>query len=189
MKRAVVLALVMSLASCAAAPDFNREMSGGVEEVYVARTVRVEHAAGASAACAAAPFKVSSDSVYDLWSIEQGPNGRVTNSYARPAGSFRACIGSLTDGRAIPMYATFDTNGLSYSGLGECLLTKTPPPEKTLLPLNCILNLTELPAPYIGGILISNTLAPIGRDLPVDAHVPGYLSTSVVTTRLWRKKD
>jgi hypothetical protein len=187
MKHTAALPFVMVVASCGATPDFNQEISRGVEEVYVARTVRGEHTSGATPACLAAPFKVANDSVYNLWSMEQGLDGRVTHTHARSAGSFRACIGSLTDGRALPMYAVFNTGGLSYSGVGECLLTKTPPPDKTLLPLNCVLNLTGLPAPYTGGILVSSTLAPVGRDQPVDAHVPGYLSTSVVITRLWKR--
>ena len=189
MKHTVTLSFAMALAGCAATPDFNSEMTGGVEEVYVLRTVRSAHTSGATPECSAAPFTVANDSVYQLWSMAvQKSDGRITDSHASSPGSFRACIGSLTD-RVIPMYAIFNVGGLNYTGVGECLLTKTPPPVKTLLPLNCVLDLTGLPAPYTGGILVSSTLTPVGRDLPIDAHVPGYLSTSVVTTRLWKRKE
>lgn len=53
-----------------------------------------------------------------------------------------------------------------------------------------IKDLSGLPDSYVGGSLVSSTLAPLlGANQPADAHVPGYLSTSVVSVRLWRKPD
>ena len=40
---------------------------------------------------------------------------------------------------------------------------------------------------YAGGWMTSSTLAPVTTPTtPADAHVPGYLSTSLVTLRLWK---
>jgi hypothetical protein len=43
------------------------------------------------------------------------------------------------------------------------------------------------PPGYSGGFAVSSTMAPfLDKDQPPTAHVPGYLSTSVVTVRLWK---
>jgi hypothetical protein len=64
------------------------------------------------------------------------------------------------------------------------------PPIRTALAFTCRLDLSGLPESYAGGFLVSSTLAPLlGANQPPDAHVPGYLSTSVVTVRLWKKAD
>jgi hypothetical protein len=58
---------------------------------------------------------------------------------------------------------------------------------KTVIAFHCLLDLSGLPDVYTGGFLVSSTLSPfISRDQPATAHVPGYLSTSMITVRLWR---
>ena len=173
---------------CAGAPThqpslFEDEVGAGVEEIHVHRTVRTEHQRGATPACAAAPFPVMTDDVYELWSMEtRAADSRVANSHVERVGSFRACIGALEVGRPLLMYTLFTSKDLSYTGNGECNPPRTQPPVRTVLSLNCVIDLDGLPPEYSGGVAVSNTLAPV-----TGTHVRGYLSTSVIVARLWRK--
>jgi hypothetical protein len=58
--------------------------------------------------------------------------------------------------------------------------------EPGITSLRCYLMLSNLPAPYVAGVPITNTVAsrePIGdRSDP-----PGYTRDSITTIRLWRK--
>jgi|GEM_PF-1087925 len=173
------------------ASDYHREVSAGLEEIHVVRTVRIEHARGATEKCAAAPFPVVTEDVFETWSIETQPNdGRIIDTRRQPVGSFRGCIGQMAEGRALQMFVVGTMNDVPYTSLVECRAPPAPGPLRTLLALTCVGSLTDLPPAYAGGLMVSSTLAPVlGRDQPVDAHVPGYLSTSVITTRLWKKSD
>jgi hypothetical protein len=74
------------------------------------------------------------------------------------------------------------------TAVGECTAAPAQPPLKTLVAFNCVAKTEYLPPEYAGGAIVTSTLAPaLGANQPVDAHVPGFLSTSVIVTRLWRK--
>jgi hypothetical protein len=64
---------------------------------------------------------------------------------------------------------------------------KSKPPAPKLLVLSCNGDLSELPSPYIGGYLTTSSLAPSGGKEAT--HVRGYLSTSVITMRLWKRSS
>jgi hypothetical protein len=197
MRRAFLTLLVPVLLShgCASTPairraeDYHREVSAGVEEIYILRTVRKEHTRGATPACAAAPFAVANEDVYEVWSMEQrSSDGRVIETHKEPAGSFRICIGQLAEGKPFAIYTAMTIDGTNHTGHGQCTATSAQPPLRTLLSLSCVAAASDLPPEYAGGSLVTSTLAPVlGRDQPVDAHVPGYLSTSVIVMRLWKK--
>jgi len=179
---------------CAASPahtpsKFEEEVGAGVEEIQIHRTVRIEHHRGASPACAAAPFPVVTEDVYELWSLRTRPeDSRVVNSHVERVGSFRACIGGLKEGLPLRMYTMITLKDLSYTGIGECNPPNAQPPVRTVLALHCVIALSDLPPEYSGGLVVSSTLAPVtGPDQPVDAHVRGYLSTSVLIVRIWKK--
>ncbi len=130
------------------------------------------------------------EDVYDLWSLEtDGKTSRVVNSHVAPLGSFRACFGQLAQGKPLPMYASFTYPGnATFTGVGECLGTTAQPPVRTVLALTCSLKLADLPEEYAGGLGVSSSLAPaLGPDAPPDVYVPGYLSTSVIVMRFWKK--
>lgn len=191
-KHATTLALILTgmQSAGAASPDaasFKQEVKAGIEEIFVFRTTRSSQERGATPACAAAPFVTATEDHYDLWSIElRASDSRVVSTHKKPVGEFRACLSQLAQGQPLNMYATGSIAGTQWTGVGECAITKAQPPVRTVLSLNCQLNLSGLPDRYAGGVLTSSTLAPLlPREQGPTAHVPGYLSTSVVTVRFW----
>jgi len=188
---AVLVACLASTQSARAADSadaFKQEVSAGLEEIFVFRTIRSEQQQGATPDCAAAPFTSTREDTYDLWSIElRASDSRVVATHRKPVGSFRACFTKLEQGKPLDMYAMGTVGKVSWIGTGECLITQAQPPVRTVLALNCALNLSGLPQGYAGGFATSSTVAPLlGRDAAPSAHVPGYLSTSVVTLRFWK---
>ena len=60
-------------------------------------------------------------------------------------------------------------------------------PEPGLFPVRCQLILSGLPAPFVGGLLTTNTMtsgAPFGGE----TDPPGYTQASIATIRLWKAK-
>jgi hypothetical protein len=164
------------------------------EEIYVFRTSRTEATAGATSFCAPAPFMPVREDFYALASIELDTRtSKVANENVRPVGGFRACFTGFSapapdQARRLQMFAKGDVAGVTWTGSGDCIVMASQPPVMTVLAVNCQLALSDLPEGYAGGFLVSSTVAPVlGANAPPDAHVPGYLSTSVVTVRLWRK--
>jgi hypothetical protein len=169
--------------------SYQEEVTAGLEEIFVFRTTRSAQERGATPACAPAPFATVSEDRYNLWSIQlRASDSRVVKTHEKPVGDFRACFSQLAEGKPLNMYAMGTVASVPWVGVGECLITKAQPPVRTVLALNCQLALSGLPEGYTGGLVTSSSLAPLlGREQGPTAHVPGYLSTSVVTIRLWKK--
>lgn len=189
---ALAIALIGGATPSLGAPTaaaFKQEVRSGIEEIYIFRTTRARRSIGATAACAKAPFAAATEDFYDLWSILlRDADARISDSHRKAIGGFTACFGQAAPGQALKMYASGKVGVLTWVGLGECNLVKSAPPERTVVPFNCVLELNELPAQYAGGFAVSSTLATsLGKDADPTAHVPGYLSTSVVTIRVWSK--
>ncbi len=167
------------------------EIRAGLEEIFVFRTTRTQHHTVAMPLCASAPFHPVDTDYYELWSIGlRASDSRVADTHEREVGGFTACFGPLTRDRPFPMFATGSVAHIPWTGVGECLLVQSQPPVRTALAFTCHLKLSGLPPAYAGGFAVSSTLAPfISKTQPATAHVPGYLSTSVVVIRLWKKPD
>jgi hypothetical protein len=197
MKTGVALALAICGAALAA-PALAAEtifpfphrntLSTEREEVYVFRTTRTERTRGTTPACAAARFESVAEDHYTLWSIATGhATARVKTADVASVGEFRACFAAATPGRPFGMSAFGAVAGIAWSGYGECTPVVSQPPESTVRAFTCNLTIEGLPEGYDGGWLTSSTVAPVlGASAPADAHVPGYLSTSIVTLRLWK---
>jgi len=54
--------------------------------------------------------------------------------------------------------------------------------------VNCVALLKALPTPYVGGLLTSNTMLSRQAVGP-ESEPPGYAHASIVTLRLWRRRD
>ncbi len=191
-RNAVLIAglLALTAAHAAQAPSpYVQEVRAGLEEIYAFRTTRTEHHSGTTAACASAPFHPVNTDYYESWSIGlRSTSSRVIDTHEREVGGFTACFGPLTRDQPLQMFATGSVAHIPWTGVGECLPLPSRPPVQTLLAFTCNLRLSGLPPAYTGGFGVSSTLAPfISRAQPATAHVPGYLSTSVVVIRLWRK--
>jgi len=190
--RMLPVAALLCASAIQAAPSessFKQEVKAGAEEIFVFRTTRTQRKPGATPACAAAPFPSVAEDYYSLWSIELRPSdSRVVKTHQREVGGFAACFSQFTRDSPLQMYAMGTVAKVPWVGFGECILLKSQPPVRTAIALSCSLNLSGLPEAYAGGFLASSTLAPaLGKDADPTAHVPGYLSTSVVTVRLWKK--
>lgn len=191
LKLLVILGLPWATATQAGPTQstYKQEVRAGAEEIYVFRTTRTLHKPGATPACAAAPFPSANEDYYDLWSIElRASDSRIVNTHKKAVGGFTACMGQLAQGSPVQMYATGNLAHIPWVGVGECVVLKSQPPVRTAVAFNCRLDLSGLPEAYAGGFLASSTLAPfLGKNQPPTAHVPGYLSTSVVILRLWKE--
>jgi hypothetical protein len=192
LKTVPLMTALMALPAAHADPaqsSYKDEGAAAVEEIFVFRTARTQHTSGQTSECAAAPFSSANEDFYELWSIQvRAADSRVVNTHQRKVGGFTACLGQLTRGQPLQMYAVGSLAQIPWNGVGECLALMSQPPIRTGIAFTCHLNLGGLPERYTGGILTSSTLAPVlGKDQPPTAHIPGYLSTSVVTVRLWKK--
>lgn len=192
----LLLAGVLCASASQAAPDqtgaaqssYKDEVKAGKEEIYVARTTRTQHTSGATPACASAPFPSANEDYYALWSIGvRARDSRIMGTHKKSVGGFTACFGQLVQGKPVPMYAAGTVAHIPWTGVGECVVVKSQPPVKTAVAFHCLLDLSGLPEAYSGGFGVSSTVQPFLKDQPPTAHVPGYLSTSVITMRLWKK--
>ena len=168
--------------------SFKRETTAGREEIYVFRTARTTRTRGSTPACMEAGFESKAEDFYALWSVAlNSMTARVTDGHVKPVGGFTACFGATVPNQPFKMFATGHVGTLHWTGRGECTPMTAQPPEPTVRAFNCNLSLEALPAGFAGGWLTSSTLAPIlGATAAPDAHVEGYMSTSLVTLRLWK---
>ena len=60
-------------------------------------------------------------------------------------------------------------------------------PDTGLFPVRCQLVLSGLPAPFVGGLLTTNTLTS-GARFGGDTDPPGYTQASIATIRLWKQR-
>ena len=164
------------------------------EEIYVLRSLREERTA-ASSWCT--PERTGSTQTaggymledrYTMWSVAVQPkDGRISDAKAGLAGELHACFGSTADPRVISFYTDGRIAGLPFTGKGDCLVARPDFPEKGISTLRCYLNIADLPAPYVGGSLTTNTInskAAIGAL----SDPPGYVQPSIATIRLWRSR-
>jgi hypothetical protein len=182
-------AIPVGQATAPTAESFKQEVKSGVEEIFVFRTTRSKRTTGPTPACESAPFPSAAEDFYDLWSIQlRASDSRVVETHKNAVGSFIACFGAPVQGQPLLMHAAGTVAKISWTGTGQCDPVKSQPPIRTVVSFNCVLNLTSLPEGYAGGFLVSSTVAPnLGKGADPAEHVPGYLSTSVVTVRLWRR--
>jgi hypothetical protein len=181
--------LLAALPAGAANDDFHHGSPSALEQIYVLRSVREERVSDPNF-CSAARIGFTSFNVADrfsLWSVRpRAADGRIKNAMVREAGHFRACFGPTADPRVANFYGEGQIGGTEFTGSGECKLVHDNFPEAGLRTFGCFLALNQLPAPYIGGFLTTNTI--VSRAvLGGETDPPGYVQTSIATIRLWRQ--
>jgi hypothetical protein len=114
-------------------------------------------------------------------------DGKVIDARLHDAGTLHACFDSAPGVPETNFYAEGVLAGVSATGKGKCTAIAADFPEPGITSLRCFLILSNLSAPYVAGVLTTNSVTsrePIGdRSDP-----PGYIQPSIATIRLWRKR-
>lgn len=185
----VVVAMIVSACTAGAAADTRRD---DLEEIYVLRSTR-ERQAPTATGCAASvtgfePFPADAERFFSFWSVRSRPaDGRVVDAQRARVAELRGCFGATSERARQNFYADVRLGEIAFRGRGECLALVTAAPEEGLIPVRCQLILTGLPAPFVGGVLTTNTLtsgAPFGGE----TDPPGYTQASIATIRLWKRR-
>lgn len=192
MRKAILFAAVSIAGAVAALPA----SASDLEEIYVLRSIREPRAATAGPdadRCAASrtgfePFPADAERFFSFWSVRTRPeDGRVVDAGAARVADLRGCFGPTDDRARQNFYAEVRLGAISFQGRGECLALRIDFPESGLFPVRCHLVLGGLPAPFVGGLLVTNTMttqAPFGGD----SDPPGYTQASIATIRLWKAR-
>lgn len=160
------------------------------EEIYVLRSIR-EPREPTSNWCSSArsgfePFATDAERFFSFWSLQVRPeDGRVIQTKDTRVAELRACFGPTSEPARQNFYAEATLGGMSFKGLGECLALRVDFPQTGLFPVRCQLVLSGLPAPFVGGVLVTSTMTS-KAGFGGDTDPPGYTQASIATIRLWK---
>jgi hypothetical protein len=186
---AALTAALSALATCVTSSSSSGAPAPeSTEEIYVLRSIREQHPSVANW-CAATktgfePFATDPERSFSFWSVSS-VGGKLVNAKAARVAELRGCFGPTPERARQSFYAEIKLGSLSFHGSGECLALAVDFPEPGLFPVRCQLVLRGLPAPYVGGLLTTNTLtskAAFGGE----SDPPGYTQASIATIRLWK---
>lgn len=163
-----------------------------LEDIYILRSIRERQAPTADwctrSRTGFEPMPADAERFFSFWSVRSRPeDGKVVDARAARVAELRGCFGPTDDRARQNFYAEVRLGALSFRGRGECLALMIDFPEIGLYPVRCQLVLKDLPAPFVGGLLTTNTMttkAPFGGD----TEPPGYTQASLATIRLWRAR-
>lgn len=190
---AIFFGFVALLCACAMPSGFAAaEPAGALEEIYILRSIREPHAPAdnwcSSTRSGFEPFAKDAERFFSFWSLRVQPeDGKVVQTQDRRVAELRACFGATSERARQNFYAEIQLGGISFRGSGECLALKTDFPETGLFPVRCQLVLSGLPAPYVGGLLTTNTMTS-QAGFGGDTDPPGYTQASIATIRLWKSR-
>ena len=175
---------------CIAAPSAQQRPAASVEDIYIARSVRTSRVAPTEF-CAASRTgfgDVLYEDHYDFHgTAARATDGKVTEALGKTIGQVRACFGSTTDPLKVNFYAEGDLAALSFTGKGSCEGTKPDFPEAGVTAFRCMLDLSDLPRGYVGGLLTSNSMRS-RENIGATSDPPGYVQPSIATIRLWKQR-
>lgn len=112
-------------------------------------------------------------------------SGKAVNAKPSRVGELPGCLGSTSDPVTDDFSVESTFNGLSFTGLGDCRVLKADGPGRGIASWRRTLHRTGLPAPYTGGLPVSNTLARQAPNGP-QTQPPGHTQSSIATVRPWR---
>ena len=165
---------------------------GSFEEIYVLRSIRDKHDTQ-DARCTASvigfdPYPADADRRFSLWSVaSRTDDGRIVNAASRKVAELRGCFGPTDDRTRQNFHAEIRMGSKVFRGRGECQALLLNFPERGLIPVRCQIVLSDLPAPYVGGLLTTNTLTS-NAQYGGETSPPGYTQASIATIRLWKKR-
>lgn len=166
--------------------------ANAVEDIYILRSIREPREPVAdwcsSAKTGFEPFPKDAERFFSFWTVGTNPeDGKVVDAKVSRAAELRACFGPTSEPARQNFYAEIKLGEISFRGSGECLALKVDFPQAGLFPVRCQLILSGLPAPFVGGLLTTNTMtsqAVYGGD----TEPAGYTQASIATIRLWKSK-
>jgi hypothetical protein len=134
------------------------------------------------------PYPADAERFFSFWSVQSRPeDGRIMDTHQRRVATLRGCFGPTDAPARQNFHAEITLGDMTFRGSGECLALGVNFPEPGLFPVRCQLVLSGLPAPYVGGLLTTNTVtsrASFGGDTDPE----GYTQASIATIRLWRQR-
>jgi hypothetical protein len=180
----VLLSLGVGSLGCASMPG------PSPEEIYVLRSIREQHQPVADW-CASdktgfESFPADAERLFSFWSV-QTENGRIVDAKVARVAMLRGCFGPTQERARQKFYAEVQLGSISFRGHGECHALGIDVPESGLFPVRCQLVLTGMSAPYVGGLLTTNTLTSKAA-FGADTEPPGYTQASIATIRLWKNR-
>ena len=200
---AAAVIILCALSACAApspstsppesAPAEAAPPESEVESIYVLRSIR-EQPAPSSEGCAASqtgfePFPADAERFFSFWSVRTGAeDGKVIDAKQARVAELRGCFGPTEDRARQHFSAEIELGGMSFRGKGECLALAVDVPEAGLFPVRCQLVLSGLPAPFVGGLLTTNTITS-QASFGGETNPPGYTQASMATIRLWKTRQ
>lgn len=189
---AAIIAVCTTLCACAAKTPSVSPQNSALEEIYVLRSIR-EPRASTSEGCAASktgfePFSTDAERYFSFWSVRtRAEDGKIVVAKQARVAELRGCFGATEDRARQNFYAEIELGAISFRGRGDCLALGIDVPEAGLFPVRCQLVLSGLSAPFVGGLLTTNTItskAPFGGE----TDPSGYTQASMATIRLWRAR-
>lgn len=192
---ALTLASLCANAPIAAGDDPSAPASAAaattVEEIYVLRSVREKRQRPPTEACAREHSKLSDPAWEDFYTFRavatREADGRVLEAAAKEVGSIRACFGTSAEPGVLEFYGEAMINGIAAKASGKCRAAKTNFPEAGVNLFACLFELFDLPAPYVGGQLTTNSLSS-SQLFGMQSEPLGYTQVSIATIRLWRQR-
>ncbi len=184
--------IIALCAAVAMAGETVAQPADPLEEIYVLRSIREPHEP-ADGWCAPSrtgfePLPKNAERFYSFWSVRTEPaDGRVIETRDTRVAELRACFGGTTEPPRQNFYAEVKLGSLSFRGVGECVAARIDYPAAGLIPVRCQLMLSGLPAPYLGGLLTTNTMTSRSA-FGAETDPPGYTQASIATIRLWRSR-
>jgi hypothetical protein len=163
-----------------------------LEDIYILRSIR-EQRTPEPGWCVPSrtgfePFANDAERFFSFWSVRsRAEDGRLVDTKQARVAELRGCFGPTSEPARQNFYAEIQLGAITFRGKGECLALAIDVPEPGLFPVRCQLVLSGLPAPYVGGLLTTNTItskAPYGGD----TEPSGYTQASIATIRLWKAR-
>ncbi|MCX7365314.1 MAG: hypothetical protein NTV97_26260 [Alphaproteobacteria bacterium] len=189
MRRGTSLIAAVAIVGAAIAPSVS---AADLEDIYILRSIREPQATTADW-CARSrtgfePMPTDAERYFSFWSVRSRPeDGMVVDAKAVRVADLRGCFGPTDDRARQNFHAEIRLGLHTFHGSGECRALMIDFPETGLFPVRCHLVLGGLSAPFVGGLLTTNTMTTRAR-FGGETEPPGYTQASLATIRLWRAR-
>ena len=187
----LIFGIVITLPVYAEQSEPPTEHDEGFEEIYVLRSIRdrqeVQDGRCTASAVGFDPYPIDADRRFSFWSVISRPaDGLIVDAANLMVAELRGCFGPTGDKTRQNFHAEIRMGSKVFRGRGECQALLVNFPEEALIPVRCQIVLNDLPEPYIGGLLTTNTLTS-GAQYGRETSPSGYTQASIATIRLWKK--